>query len=205
MDAIEYPICHLDFETIMPGVPMFYESRPYQQIPFQYSIHLQDDKAGPVRHCEYLAPSDPGTDPRPGLIEQLIDDTKNARTIFVYSIAFERTCVNEIMRDFPGYKEQLQSINDRMHDLIIPFRRKYYRTGTMQGSSSLKMVLPALCPELSYQQMEIGDGQAASNAFLDLYYCKDEEYKIRTRQHLLNYCNLDTLAMAKILEALKGV
>ncbi len=135
----------------------------------------------------------------------MIDDTKNVRTIFVYSIAFERTRVNEMTRDFPEHKEQLQSINDRMHDLIIPFRRKFYRTGTMQGSSSLKMVLPALCPELSYKQMEIGDGQAASNAFLELYYCRDEELKARTRQNLIDYCNLDTLAMAKILEVLKGV
>ena len=113
--------------------------------------------------------------------------------------------VNEMMRDFPRYKDQLQSINDRMQDLIIPFRRIFYRIETMQESSSLKMVLPALCPEFSYKEMEISDGKAASNAFLDLYYCQDEEHKTRTRQHLLDYCNLDTLDMVKILEVLKGV
>ena len=75
----------------------------------------------------------------------------------------------------------------------------------MQGSSSLKLVLPALCPELSYKQMEISDGKAASNTFLDLYYCRDGELKARTRQHLLDYCNLDTLDIVKILEVLKGV
>jgi hypothetical protein len=205
VNAIEYPICHLDFETIMPGVPMFDESRPYQQIPFQYSVHFQECKDGEVKHYEYLAPSDINVDPRLGLIERMIEDTKEAKTVFVYSIAFERTRINELIRDFPQYKEPLESINNRMVDLIIPFRRKYYRTQSMEGSSSIKKVLPALCPELSYHDLEISDGMAASNSFLDLYYCDDEQNIQHVRQNLLKYCGLDTLAMVKILEVLRRV
>jgi len=203
VNAIEYPICHLDFETIMPGVPMFNESRPYQQIPFQYSIHLQEREDSEVKHFEYLAQSDIVIDPRIGLMEKMIEDTKDAKTVFVYSIAaFECTRINEMIRDFPQYIKPLESISNRMVDLIIPFRRKYYRTESMAGSSSIKKVLPALCPELSYHNLEISDGMAASNAFLDLYYCDDEQHIQQVRQNLLKYCGLDTLAMAKILDVL---
>ena len=205
LNAIEYPICHLDFETINPAVPLFDESRPYQQIAFQYSIHFQESADSEVKHYEYLSPSDLNIDPRSGLIPQMIQDTKGAATIFVYNISFERTRIREMMRDFPQYKEELQSIDDRLIDLIIPFRRKYYRTETMEGSSSMKKVLPALYPDLSYNNIEIQEGGAASSAFLDLYYCNDDDVKTKTRQHLLEYCHLDTLAMVKLLEKLREV
>lgn len=205
VDSIKYPICHLDFETIMPAVPMFDESRPYQQIPFQYSLHYQETKNSELKHTFYLAESKLDIDPRKDLIKQMIKETENAKTIFVYNIAFERTRINEMSRDFPEYSKDLENISERLEDLIIPFRKKYYRTETMEGSSSIKKVLPALCPELSYTELEIGNGMAASNAFLDLYYCEDENLKEKTRENLLKYCHLDTLAMVKILEVLQKV
>ena len=202
---IQYPVCHLDFETIMPGVPMFDNSRPYQQIPFQYSIHYQKEKNGEIIHKSYLAESNIKIDPRIKLIKQMIEDTKGAKTIFVYNIAFERTRINEMIRDFPEYKNDLQQINERMIDLIIPFRKHFYRTETMMGLSSIKKVLPAICPELSYDNLEIGNGMAASNAFLDLYYCEDNSEITKVRDNLLKYCHLDTLAMVKIFEVLENV
>jgi hypothetical protein len=152
-----------------------------------------------------LAESKIDIDPRKDLIKQMIKETENAKTIFVYNIAFERTRINEMSRDFPEYSKDLENISERLEDLIIPFRKKYYRTETMEGSSSIKKVLPALCPELSYTELEIGNGMAASNAFLDLYYCEDENLKEKTRENLLKYCHLDTLAMVKILEVLQKV
>jgi len=203
VESIQYPVAHLDFETIMPGVPMFDESRPYQQLPFQYSLHVQKSIDSDIRHYSYLAESNPGIDPRIGLIEQMVEQTKDAKTIFVYHIPFERGRIYEMMRDFPQYSSALQSIVDRLVDLIIPFKKKYYRTETMEGSSSIKKVLPALCPELSYNDLEISEGMTASNSFLDLYYCTDAETIAKTRNDLLEYCHLDTLAMVKILEILK--
>ena len=205
VESIQYPLAFLDFETIMPGVPMFNESRPYQQLPFQYSLHIQDSKDSDIKHYSYLAESNPAIDPRIGLIEQMIEQTKKSKTILVYWIAFERSRINEMMRDFPQYKPALESIVKRLVDLIIPFYYDYYRTETMEGSSSIKKVLPALCPELSYNDLEIGEGRAASNLFLDLYYCTDEETIAKTRKNLLEYCHLDTLAMVKIFEILKKV
>ncbi len=205
VDAIEYPLCHLDFETIMSAVPMFDESRPYQQIPFQYSLHLQATKQGEITHAYYLAESNPNLDPRKALIQQMLEQTKHAKTIFVYYLPFERGRIREMMRDFPEFAEDLQRLSEKLVDLIIPFKQKFYRTQTMGSSSSIKKVLPALHPEFSYAELAIGDGLTASNAFLDLYVCEDAEHISQTREHLLAYCHLDTLAMVKIFEVLEGV
>jgi len=204
LENVTYPICHLDFETIMPGVPLFNDSRPYQQIPFQYSMHCQHSKSEEIIHSDYLAPSDLSIDPRKGLIEQMIMQTKDAKTILVYNKAFERTRINEMIRDFPEYAVELQTIVDRLIDLMNPFR-KHYRTESMEGRYSIKKVLPALCPELSYHDLEIGNGMDASNAYLELYYCEDKNYVNTTREHLIKYCHLDTLAMVKVLEVLEMV
>jgi hypothetical protein len=195
---------HLDFETIMPAVPMFDESRPYQAIPFQFSLHCQETDRGEIKHFAYLAESNPAIDPRIGLIKQMIEQTKNAITIFMYS-PYERTMINQMKRDFPAYADQLQFIADRLVDLIVPFRKKHYKTETMEGKSSIKKVLPAICPELSYSDLEIGDGMTASNSFLELYSCNDAEVISTTRENLLKYCHLDTLAMVKVFEVLQGV
>jgi len=203
IDSIQYPICFLDFETIMPGVPMFDESGPYQQIPFQYSLHIQNEINGEIIHHYYIAESNINIDPRIGLIPKLIEETKSAKTIFVYNIVFERTRIDEMIKNFPNYARELANIRERLVDLIIPFRKKFYRTETMMGSSSIKKVLPALCPEFSYDELEIGNGMTASNAFLDLYYCDDENTIASTREKLLKYCHLDTLAMVKIFEVLQ--
>lgn len=201
---VRYPLHHLDFETIMPAVPMFDESRPYQAIPFQFSLHCQETDRGEIKHFAYLAESNPAIDPRIGLIEQMIEQTKNAITIFMYS-PYERTMINQMKRDFPEYADELQLIVDKLVDLIVPFRKKHYKTETMEGKSSIKKVLPAICPELSYSDLEIGDGMSASNSFLELYSCNDAEVISSTRENLLKYCHLDTLAMVKVFEVLQVV
>ena len=135
----------------------------------------------------------------------MIEQTKNAKTIFVYYLPFERGRIKEMMKDFPEHAEDLGFISEKLVDLIIPFKKKFYRTETMGGSSSIKKVLPALHPEFSYAELEIGDGMSASNAFLDLYSCDDDEVITKTRENLLKYCHLDTLAMVKLFEVLEKV
>jgi hypothetical protein len=205
LNTLNYPLCHLDFETIMPSVPLFDESRPYQQIPFQYSIHFSADKGAELQHYEYLAPSNLSIDPRIGLIEQMIAETASAKTVLVYNIAFEGFRLKEMKRDFPEYTVELDSIIERLVDLMRPFQSKHYKTESMEGKWSIKKVLPIVCPELSYNDLEISNGGDASNAFLELYYCEDNKYIDTTRNHLLTYCGLDTLAMVKVLEALEAV
>jgi hypothetical protein len=205
IQSIEYPICHLDFETIMPAVPMFDESRPYQQIPFQYSIHTQHHPDGEIIHTDYLAESNPNVDPRLGLITKMVNDTAGVKTVLVYNATFERSRIQEMIRDFPLYAIPLQCIIDKMKDLMFPFQKKYYTTEALGRKYSIKLVLPALCPEVSYSELEINNGLDASNQFLELYNCSDEKLIGETRYHLLNYCHLDTWAMVRILEVLKGV
>ena len=205
VQSLKYPICHLDFETIMPAVPLFDESRPYQQITFQYSLHTQQHPDAAVIHTDYLAESNLTIDPRLGLITQMISETAEAATILVYNITFERSRIKEMMRDFPQFAEPLQHIIDRMKDLMHPFQKKHFTTEALGRKYSIKLVLPALCPDVSYKELEINNGLDASSKFHDLYYCPDETLIANTRHHLLKYCHLDTWAMVRILEVLKGV
>jgi hypothetical protein len=199
----QYPLYFLDFETFQPAIPMFDESRPYQQIPFQYSLHILADINGELNLKEFLA--DTGGDPRIPFIEKLITDIGSTGDIVVYNKSFEITRLKEIARDFPVYKQAIDSIIERIVDLMVPFSRKYYYTPEMKGSYSIKSVLPALVPEFSYKNLEINKGDMASLAFERLYQEIDEFVIAKIRKDLFEYCKLDTLAMVEILKVLQKV
>ena len=202
-NGLNYPLYFLDFETIGPAVPKYDGSRPYQQLVFQYSLHIQKISNSEIIHREYLA--DPSQDPRVGFIEQLSEDCGASGDILVYNIGFERGKLNDLIEVFPEYSNELRSIVNRLKDLMIPFQQKWYYTPEMKGSYSIKYVLPALVPELSYNNLEIKEGGTASNTFLSMVngsYKGDVE---ETRRQLLEYCKLDTYAMVKILEKLLKV
>ena len=150
----------LDFETIGPAVPKYNGSRPYQQLVFQYSLHVQETSTSEIEHRDYLA--DPSQDPKIGFIEQLIEDCGTSGDIIVYNIGFERGKLNDLIDVFPEYSNELRRIVNRLKDLMIPFQQKWYYTPEMRGSYSIKYVLPALVPELSYNDLDIKEGGAAS-------------------------------------------
>ena len=162
-NGLSYPLYFLDFETIGPAVPKYNGSRPYQQLVFQYSLHIQETSTSELEHREYLA--DPSQDPRIGFIEQLIQDCGTSGDIIVYNIGFERGKLNDLIDVFPEYSNELRGIVNRLKDLMIPFQQKWYYTPEMRGSYSIKYVLPALVPELSYNDLEIKEGGTASNTF----------------------------------------
>ena len=118
---------------------------------FQYSLHKQNSAKGSLEHYEFLAEAN-GKDPRPDFIKKLIDDCKNLEEILVYNIGFERGKLRNLVEDFPEYTKPLQKIIDRLTDLMAPFRDRLYYTPEMRGSYSIKDVLPALVPELSYDE-----------------------------------------------------
>jgi len=198
-----YPLYFLDFETIGPAVPKYKGSRPYQQLVFQYSLHIQETSSAEIIHSEYLA--NPIEDPRVGFIEQLIKDCGTSGDIIVYNIGFERGKINDLIKVFPQYSNELRGIVNRLKDLMIPFQQKWYYTPEMKGSYSIKYVLPALVPELSYGDLEIKEGGTASNTFLSMVNGSFEGDIEKTRRHLLEYCKLDTFAMVKILDKLLQV
>lgn len=200
LDTLQYPLAHIDFETFQMAVPEFVGTKPYQQICFQWSAHIQSEKDGEIVHEEYLG--DQGTDPREGFIISLIEAMKGVKTILVYNIGFERGRLNELAEQFPKYAQEIQSIVDRMDDLMIPFQKRFIYYPEMRGSYSIKKVLPALVPELSYKTLNIQEGGTASSTYANLHLEKDPSKIEQIRKDLLAYCEMDTYAMVKILEKL---
>jgi hypothetical protein len=203
LSDLSYPLYFMDFETFQPAVPLFDNSKPYQQIPFQYSIHFKEDTNSELKHFEFLA--EPGEDPRRGFIENLLKATESEGDIIVYNKTFEITRLKELARDFPEYQDEIEEIINRIKDLMIPFQKKYYYVPEMKGSYSIKYVLPALVPEMSYDELEINEGGLASIAYESLQTESDLMLIAEIKKQLLDYCKLDTLAMVKILEKIMEI
>ena len=202
LSELSYPLYHLDFETFGHAVPVFDNSRPYQQLVFQYSLHVQSEAKAPPVHYEYLGTS--SADPRPKFIEQLIDQCGTHGDILVYNISFEKGKINDLILAFPSYATPLNGIIARLKDLMIPFKSKWYYLPAMQGSYSIKKVLPAVVPTFksAYTSLVIQDGGTASLAFAQMVDGSYSGSYSATRADLLEYCKLDTLAMVEIVNAL---
>jgi len=200
---LKYPLYFMDFESFQPAVPLFNNSKPYQQIPFQYSVFLKKEKNSESSHYEFLA--EPCEDPRKKFIETLLKVTKGKGDVLVYNRAFEVTRLNEIARDFPEYTDEIEKFILRIKDLMVPFQKKYYYTPGMKGSYSIKSVLPSLVPELSYDNLEINEGGLASIAYESLQTETDLMFIAEIKQQLLAYCKLDTFGMVRILEKLEKI
>jgi hypothetical protein len=201
LDQLQYPLYFLDYETIWPAVPLFDQSSPYQQIPFQFSLHIQSDKQAELKHIEFLHT---GTDdPRPGFLQALIESCGSNGSVVVYNQTFESGINTQLGRDFPAYKSDLEKINARMVDLLVPFRSRYLYHPEMKGSASLKSVLPAFAPDLSYDGLAISDGEIASIRYLSCI--KDtlpEDKKKKIFNDLREYCRQDTLSEVKLIDVL---
>ena len=200
LDNLCGPLYFLDFETISSGVPLFDRTRPYQQIPFQYSLHLQ--YADEIEHFEFLAETD-GAEPRISFIKQFILDCGSEGDILVYNISFEQNIIEELIQAFPDYLVPLEGIIKRLKDLMTPFQKGWYYTPQMKGSHSIKQVLPALVPELSYKQLNINEGGTASSTFASMANGSFDGNFKQTRKDLLQYCKMDTYAMVEILRVLR--
>jgi len=204
VDRLSYPIYHLDFETFQQAVPEWKGITPYQQIPFQYSLHIEHSN-GSVEHKEFLG--EDGVDPRYELAKRLVEDIPSNVTVLTYNMSFEKGVNSKLAESFPEFSSHLLAINENVKDLMFPFQKKYYVTPEMQGSYSIKYVLPSLVPEMAqaYKNLNgIQNGGDAMNAFPKLS-SMDLDEKEETRKALLEYCKLDTLAMVEVLKKLKEV
>lgn len=198
VSKLRYPLYFFDFETIMPAIPLYDESHPYQQIPFQYSLHILNEPDAELTHKEHLGI--PPDDPRPALIYNLIDQLGEEGDIIVYYAPFEKSILQHLANDFPQYKSQMENFLSRLVDLIVPFRRQYLYLPAMKGSYSIKAVLPALVDDVSYSDLEIQEGGTASITYQNLYTDTDLASIAQKRKNLIEYCTLDTLAMVKLLQ-----
>lgn len=201
--GLAYPLSYLDFEsTYMVPVPLYDKSRPYQQIVFQFSLHVQDEPGGAVRHHAFLGEAAQG-DPRQAFAAALLQHLPASGSIVAYNQKFEIGRLNDLTADFPEFADRLAVLSERFVDLMDPFRRKELYLWPMAGSYSLKAVLPALVPELSYSGLAVANGEEASAAWLGLLHSSDAEETDRLRQAMLAYCHLDTWAMVRIVDKLR--
>lgn len=206
MADISYPVYFLDFETCQPSVPLYDGIRPLMQVPFQYSLHYVNRENGTLHHREYLAGT--GYDCRRELAERLCGDIPENVCVTAYNTGFEKSRIKELAEQFPELAPHLMAIHGNMRDLMIPFQQRWYYDRKMEGSYSIKYVLPAICPgdpELDYKNLEeIHNGNEAATAFSALSEMSAEDAE-RTRKNLLAYCRLDTLALVKVWEKLRRI
>jgi len=207
LSTLTYPLYFLDFETMQPVIPEFQGTRPYQQIPFQYSLHYLEQEGGKLKHKEFLGES--GEDPRRTLAEQLCADIPLDVCTTAYNKAFECTRLTELADTFPDLAQHLLNIRDHIVDLLVPFQSGWYYVPAMGGSFSIKSVLPALFPndpELDYHNLagSVHNGGEAMSIFPKIKDMTTEE-QVAARQSLLKYCELDTYAMVKVWQKLKEV
>lgn len=206
LDNLSYPLYFLDFETMQLTIPEFPGTHPYQQIPFQYSLHYIEHEGGELKHKEFLAES--GVDPRRSIAESLCENIPMGVCVTAYNKGFECSRLKELAESFPDLADHLMNIRENIVDLLKPFQSGHYYTRDMGGSFSIKSVLPALFPndhELDYHNLEdIHNGTEAMTIFPHIKDMEPDE-AARTRHNLLKYCELDTYAMVKVWEKLREV
>ncbi|MFN2148219.1 MAG: DUF2779 domain-containing protein [Anaerolineales bacterium] len=200
--GLQYPLYFLDFETFALPIPPYDGLSPYSNIPFQYSLHVQSEPGRPLSHHGYLAGA--GADPRRDFLEKLLEETQGEGSIVVYHAPFERGVLTALAEAFPDRADAIQRRVERLVDLLDPFRKRLYWDPNMGGSNSLKQVLPVFAPELSYQDLEVENGEQAMETFLRLAEEGDPDRVEALRKALWEYCKLDTLAMVRILDGLRA-
>ena len=206
LNDLAYPVHFLDFETMSFAVPQLEGSFPYEPIPFQYSMHKQHSKNALPEHVEFLAEPN-GVDPRASFINHLLDHCGTTGTILVYNIGFEKRILNNLANAYPQHKTRIEAILLRMVDLMTPFKKKWYYTPEMKGSASLKYVYPAIFPttENSYSGLNISDGAMASLVFAQMFQSNYNGNYHDASTDLLAYCQLDTLALVRLLDQLHEI
>jgi len=210
LDEWNYPLYFFDFETIFPAIPILNDTSPFQQIPFQYSLHILSEPNGDLEHKEFLANPkyfDPKSkeDPRLELILRMIEDLGSSGSIVAYNATFEKSVIKNLAIAYPQYTDSLELLIDRFVDLYVIFRNGWYYTPSMGSSASIKSVLPAIAPKFSYEDLSISNGGDASNTFLSMIDGLFNGDIDNTKNQLLQYCERDTEGMVIILKELQSL
>ena len=202
LKQLKYPLYFLDFETMAPAIPIFDQTRPYEDIPFQYSLHIIETEGGRPRHLSYLAPGD--VDPRPEVLRQLREYLGSQGSIIAYFADYEKKVLAQAVRAWPEYAAWFDKVKERFVDLLVPFKNLSYYHPAQQGSASMKSVLPALTGK-SYKDLAITDGGAARREYMRVTFGQDinTRDRARVRGDLEKYCALDTQGMIDILGHLR--
>jgi len=203
LSQLEYPVSYLDFETLGTAIPLFDGVRPYQQVPFQFSLHIVRSPGAEPEHHKFLAAD--ANDPRPAFMRSLRDALPAEGSVVVYNASFELGRLKECSDLMPEFRPWVNSIKRRIVDLLLPFRGFRYYHPRQAGSASMKAVLPALTGK-GYDHLDIQDGTTASLQFMRAMFggiSAGEQAAIR--QQLDDYCHLDTFGMVRIVAALDSL
>jgi hypothetical protein len=203
LGKLVYPLFFLDFETLAAAIPLFDHVRPYQQIPFQFSLHVVKKPNDSPKHHGFLWEG--RGDPRPGFLAKLFSLLQASGSIVSYNASFEKRMLEESCRRYPDFASYWKSAERRFVDLWGPFRSFHYYHPDQKGSASMKEVLPALTGR-GYGGMEIADGGTASREYLRVTFGDvPPEEKAAVRSYLEKYCSLDTSGMVAIVDALNAL
>lgn len=204
IDSFQYPLYFFDYETFSSVIPRFDGCSPYKDYPFQYSLHIMESPNSELKHLEYL--HNEKTNPMPKLLEQLKKDIGESGTVLAWNMSYEKGR-NECMADlYPEYADFLKQLNERINDLMIPFSKMWFFDKDFFGSASVKKVMPVMAPELSYKELDVGDGLLARRTWTQtVLEEKNEPNRSKIMTNLSTYCTLDTFAMVRILEELKKI
>jgi hypothetical protein len=199
---LTYPLYFLDYETFPSAIPVFDGCFPFQQVPFQYSLHTLHEPGGEYVHTEFLHTEN--SNPMQALAEQLRNDIGNTGSVIVWNKKFEGMCNSDLANAIPELSEFLHGITNRFFDLMEPFSKQLYVHKDFKGSSSIKAVLPVLAAELNYKDLNISNGGMACSSWGQMVFDKHNN-KEQIATDLLEYCKLDTWAMVRIWEELMKV
>jgi len=207
LNTAVYPLYFFDFETVNSTVPVLDGTSPFEQVGFQYSLHIVSNINEEPQHKEFLAQAADFTNPqalnpRQAMINQMKRDFGTTGSIVTYKASFEKGVIERLAEDFPFEALFLRDLNSRIIDLLDVFNNAWYYVPQMGKSASIKDVLPALVPTLSYSSLPINNGDLANKTYMSMI---DGSFKgdiNETRNNLLAYCKLDTLAMVEIWKVL---
>ena len=201
LEKINYPIYYLDYETSQSIFPIWENTHPYQQVPFQYSLHVKETPTSDIKHCDYLHRSN--ENPILSLLDKLSKDIGNSGTVFVWHARFESSRNNEMGKFVSKYTDFLSSINKRIVDLEDPFKFEYITDPAFEGKSSIKKILPAMINNFSYEDLDIKEGLSAGRLWKEATFNK---ISVQSREKIYSdlelYCERDTYAMVLIHEEL---
>jgi hypothetical protein len=201
LDKLKFPLYFLDYETIQLAIPFYDKTRPWQQIPLQYSLHVVDKPGEKAKHFEFLHTDK--SSPFEPIAKTLREHIGDKGTVIAWNSQFEAGRDKEIGEMAPRYRDFMADMNRRMVDIKLIFKAGYmdYR---FNGSVSLKAVLPVLAPKLSYTDLEIQGGGGASEALVELVFGNGRN-KETIKKQLLEYCGRDSYAMVVLWEFLRRI
>ena len=202
-DKIVWPAYFMDFETMAPAIPLLDGTSPYQQVPFQFSVHVMNGLDQEAVHHSWIWDGDLATDPRLQLLEGLQSVLSGSGSIIVYNESFERNILKQAANAFPAFSSWVDDIDGRLLDLLVPFRNFWVYDREQCGSASIKHVLPAWTGK-SYDDMAIGNGQAAAQEYMRVMFGENVTHddKESVLRNLGEYCGLDTMGMIWLLQEL---